>query len=123
MAILLEEPDTDRFIQAIFDGESRLMSVANWFEAAMVVGGRGKQTADAQFDDLMNWADVELVPVSVEQALAAREGWRKFGRGNHPARLNYGDCFACALAKTSGEPLLFKGNDFAQTDIEPALKL
>ncbi len=123
MAILLEEPDTDRFIQAIFDGESRLMSVANWFEAAMVVGGRGKQTADAQFDDLMNWADVELVPVSVEQALAAREGWRKFGRGNRPARLNYGDCFAYALAKTSGEPLLFKGNDFAQTDIEPALKL
>ncbi len=122
LAILLEESDADRYMEAIVDGEPRLLSVANWFEIAMVVGGRGKQKADKRFDDLVGWLAIELVAVTFEQARAARDGWRRFGRGNHPARLNYGDCFAYALAKTSGEPLLFKGNDFPQTDIESALK-
>ena len=63
---------------------------------------------------------IELVPVTPEQANAARHAWRRFGKGNHPATLNFGDCFAYALAKTAGEPLLFKGEDFAQTDIESA---
>ena len=63
----------------------------------------------------------EIVPVTIEQVMAARIAHQRFGRGNHPAKLNYGDCFAYALAKVAGEPLLFKGNDFAQTDIIPAL--
>jgi ribonuclease VapC len=66
--------------------------------------------------------DIELVPVSIAQAHRCRAAFSHYGRGNHPARLNYGDCFAYALAKESGEPLLFKGEDFVQTDIEPALK-
>jgi ribonuclease VapC len=67
-------------------------------------------------------AEIELIPVSVPQATIARRVWRTFGRGVHPARLNFGDCFAYALSKETREPLLFKGNNFAQTDVEPALK-
>ncbi len=69
---------------------------------------------------LLEKSAVELVPVTPEHANAARRAWRRFGKGNHPAGLNFGDCFAYALAKTAGEPLLFKGEDFAQTDIEVA---
>jgi ribonuclease VapC len=76
----------------------------------------------SHFEEFMRSAAIELMPVSVSQASIARLAWRTFGLGVHPARLNYGDCFAYALAKESREPLLFKGNDFAQTDIEPALK-
>ena len=65
-------------------------------------------------------AAIELVPLTVEQAHAAREAWRRFGKGNHPAALNFGDCFAYALAETTGEPLLYKGGDFSLTDIDPA---
>ncbi len=76
----------------------------------------------ARFETLLAKLSLEIVPVSVEQAHTARVAYRRFGRGNHPARLNYGDCFAYALAKVTGEPLLFKGDDFSQTDITPALR-
>ncbi len=75
-----------------------------------------------RFEDFIRDAQVELVPVSQPQASTARRAWSLFGRGIHPAKLNFGDCFAYALAKETREPLLFKGADFAQTDIEPALK-
>jgi len=88
----------------------------------MVVDRRGNAIAVNRLEEFMLNAAIELIPVSVSQASIARLAWRTFGRGSHPARLNYGDCFAYALAKESREPLLFKGNDFAQTDIEPALK-
>ena len=76
----------------------------------------------ARFHDLSRFLALDIVPVSVDQAQGARRAWQAFGRGNHAAQLNYGDCFAYALAKERGEKLLFKGGDFAQTDIEPALK-
>ena len=98
------------------------MSAGNWLEAAIIVDGRGDATARIRFDELLDAGGIEITPVSVEQARVARLAYQQFGRGNHPARLNYGDCFAYALAKVTGEPLLFKGNDFVQTDIQPALR-
>ena len=81
--------------------------------------GAGEATGHA-LDRLLKRAEIELVPVTQEQMEAARRAWRRFGKGNHPAALNFGDCFAYALAETTGEPLLFKGEDFAKTDVEAA---
>ncbi len=96
------------------------MSVASLLEATMVVESRTRPPASFDLDALLDRFAIQLVPVTLEQAEAARVAWRRFGKGNHPARLNFGDCFSYALAKTTGEPLLFKGNDFSQTDIQPA---
>ena len=96
------------------------MSVVALLEAAMVVEGRGGTAAGHELDVLLETAEVELVPLTLEHANAARHAWRRFGKGNHPAALNFGDCFAYALAKMTGEPLLFKGDDFALTDVESA---
>ena len=96
------------------------MSVANVLEASIVVERRGDDTAAHELDTLLQSAEIELVPVTVAHLEAARYAWRRFGKGNHPAALNFGDCFAYALARATGEPLLFKGGDFAQTDIEAA---
>ena len=96
------------------------MSVANVLETSIVVEGRGGDSAAHELDTLLEKAEVELVPITFEHLEAARRAWRRFGRGNHPAALNFGDCFAYALAKATGEALLFKGKDFAQTDIESA---
>jgi ribonuclease VapC len=122
LAIVLGEPDRFRFVDALLEAVPRRMSVANWLEATMVVDRKGGALSVSRFEDFMHDAQIELMPVSVSQAAIARHAWRLFGRGNHPARLNYGDCFAYALAKESREPLLIKGDEFAQTDIEPALK-
>lgn len=122
LAIFLQESDGRRYLRAVMDADSRRMSVSNWLEATMVVDRRGNDLAVNWLEDFMHDAQIELMPVSVSQATIARRAWRTFGRGVHPARLNYGDCFAYALAKETREPLLFKGNDFAQTDVEPALK-
>ncbi len=86
----------------------------------MVVEHRGGEAAGFDLDTLLERAGIELVPVTVEHLEAARRAWRRYGKGNHPAALNFGDCFAYALARTTGEPLLFKGRDFPQTDIEAA---
>ena len=96
------------------------MSAANFLEAAIVIESRGGPAAGAELDRFLETAKIALVDVSSEQVQAARRAWRRFGKGNHLAGLNFGDCFAYALAKSSGEPLLFKGEDFAQTDIEVA---
>jgi ribonuclease VapC len=122
LAIVLREPDQERFVDAIVEADLCRMSVSNWFEASMVVDRRGTTEAINRLDDFMQRARIQVMPVSVSQGEIARRAWRTYGRGAHPARLNYGDCFAYALAKETREPLLFKGNDFAQTDIEPALK-
>ena len=122
LAVLLREPDREQYLTAIVNADPRRMSVANWFETAMVVDGRRDPATSGRFDDFIRTAQIELVPVTVDQAKTARQAWRDFGRGNHAAALNFGDCFAYALSKSSGEPLLFKGNDFPRTDIEPALK-
>lgn len=122
LAVVLSEPEAPRFLDAILGAEKPRISVANWFEAAMVIEEKGGRIASLRFDEFVRTAGIELAPVTVEQVAAARNAWRYFGRHKHTARLNFGDCFAYALAKTSNEPLLFKGQDFSRTDIEPALK-
>jgi ribonuclease VapC len=122
LAIVLGEPDRFRFVDAMLEAAPRRMSVANWLETTMVVDRRGGALSVGRFEDFVRDAEIELIPVSLSQATIARLAWRTFGRGAHPARLNFGDCFAYALAKETREPLLFKGNEFAQTDVEPALK-
>ncbi len=122
LAIVLREPDRFRYVDAMLDNAPRRMSIANWLETTMVVDRRGGAVSVSRFEDFLRHAQIELMPVSVSQAMIARRAWQTFGRGAHPAGLNYGDCFAYALAKETHEPLLFKGDEFAQTDIEPALK-
>ena len=117
-AILFEEPEAQGFRLAMSDAPSCRMSVATYLEAAIVVESRGGAQGARDLAQFMERSAIELVPVTVEQAEAARDAWRRFGKGNHPARLNFGDCFAYALAATVGEPLLCKGKDFALTDIE-----
>ena len=120
LAILFGEPDAARYEEAIAMAWPRRMSVAALLEAAIVVESRGGTAAGNELDLFLETASIELVPVTTEQANAARRAWRRFGKGNHPAGLNFGDCFVYALAATSDEPLLFKGEDFARTDIEAA---
>ncbi len=120
LAILFDEPDARRHAAAIMGAYPCRMSVANVLEASIVVESRGSEAAAHDLDALLERAEIELVPVTVEHLEAARRAWRRYGKGNHPAALNFGDCFAYALARTTGEPLLFKGGDFSQTDIDPA---
>ena len=118
LAVLFDEPDADRYERAIASATTCRMSVANYLEATMVVESRMGVDGGRQLDDLMETAGIELEPVTVEQARAARRAWRRFGKGNHPAGLNFGDCFAYALAEITRESLLYKGDDFALTDVE-----
>ena len=120
LAVLFGEPDADRYSRLIAEAPRCRMSVASFLEAAIVLESRGGATAAQELDLFIERALIELVPVTAEHAQAARRAWRRFGKGNHPAGLNFGDCFVYALADTTGEPLLFKGADFALTDIEPA---
>ena len=119
-AILNEEPDAPLYEQAIRGASHPRMSVANYLEATIVVEGRFDEDKGRKLEDLVAQRHIQLVPVTLDQVDAAQRAWRRFGKGNDPAALNYGDCFAYALARVSNEPLLFKGNDFAQTDIPPA---
>ena len=120
LAILFNETDAKRYAGTIMDAWPCRMSVANVLEACIVVESRGGIAAGHEFDMFLAGAEVEPMPVTAAQVEAARRAWRRFGKGNHPAALNFGDCFAYALADTMDEPLLFKGNDFARTDIEAA---
>jgi len=121
-AILLAEPDAASFAAAMEQSESRKISAATFVEIAIVVDGRNDPTLSGIFDNFIEHLDLEIVPLTASQARLARAAHAVYGRGRgHPARLNYGDCFAYALAKETGEPLLFKGRDFALTDLKPAL--
>ena len=120
LAVLLGEPDASRFEKAIAMGTPCCMSVASVLEAAIVVESRGGIAAGRELDALLENAGIELVPVTTGHLEAARRAWRRFGKGNHPARLNFGDCFAYALAVDMQEPFLFKGEDFARTDLKAA---
>ena len=95
------------------------LSVANLLEASIVVGSRGNAT-DVDLDLFIQESGIELASVTIEQVAVARQAWRRFGKGHHPAALNFGDCFAYALATSTDEPLLFKGEDFARTDVTRA---
>ena len=113
----------ENITQAIADQPRKLISAFNALETGIVVEA-GKGEADGRdLDLLLHRAQIEIVAMNADRAELARTAWRKYGKGNHPAGLNIGDCFAYALAKYWGEPLLFKGNDFIQTDIRAALTL
>lgn len=120
LAILNREPDAGRYETAVATVPNCRMSVINMLEAAIVVEARGGAAAGHELDAFLDRAGITLMPVMPEHVEAARLAWRRFGKGNHRAALNLGDCFAYALATTTGEPLLFKGEDFSHTDIELA---
>ncbi len=122
LSILLDEPHAARLLEAIVDAPAPRLSAANWVELSMVVEEHGGRLASLRLDEFIRTAGIEITPVTVEQAAAARNAWRYFGRHKHSARLDFGDCFAYALAKISGAPLLFSGEDFSRTDVEPALR-
>src|SRR5271156_3553397 len=118
IAILRDEPDAREFAISIAKADRRRISAANYLETAIVIDGSRDPIASRRFDDLVREAEIGIEPVTAEQARVAREAYRDFGRGSgHAARLNFGDCFAYALAKTTGEPLLFKGDDFRHAGI------
>ena len=120
IAILLLELEAEPFTKAIAEARPRLISAANLLEAAIVIEGRLGLGAGDDLDEFVGDVDLEVEPVTAAQVRVARQAYRIYGRGNHPASLNFGDCFAYALAKISGQPLLFKGGDFARTDVTPA---
>jgi ribonuclease VapC len=124
LAILRDEPDAIVYAQAIESASKRRISAANFVEAAAVIDSARDPVASRGLDELLHAAQVLIEPVTEAQARIAREAYRDFGKGSgHPAKLNFGDCFAYALAKTAGEPLLYKGDDFAHTDIVSSIKL
>jgi ribonuclease VapC len=116
-AIFFAEPERQKFLTAIAAAESRLVSAATVLETGIVLEGRQGEAAGREFDLFVVRASLQVVPVDAEQVDIARSAWRKFGKGRHPAALNFGDCFSYALAKATGELLLAKGTDFAATDI------
>ncbi|CAN5805053.1 type II toxin-antitoxin system VapC family toxin [soil metagenome] len=123
IAILRAESDAAVFAQAIEDAEARRVSAANFVETAAVIDRAGGPIASRRLDDLLKTAEIMIAPVTEGQARIAREAYRDFGRGSgHAANLNFGDCFAYALARESGHPLLFKGEDFGHTDVTLALR-
>ena len=118
IAILRDEHEAASYARSIADAAARRVSAVNFVESAVVIDASRDPIATRRFDDFITEANIFIEPVTEIQAQIAREAYRDFGRGSgHPARLNFGDCFAYALAKISGEPLLFKGNDFVHTDI------
>jgi ribonuclease VapC len=117
VAIALDEPEAAHFEERIADDSIRLISAATVLETTIVLETRLGEAGGREFDLWLLKIGAEVVPVDAEQTDAARRAWRRYGRGRHAAALNYGDCFSYALALTRGEPLLFKGEDFAKTDI------
>jgi ribonuclease VapC len=123
VAIMRDEPETGRFVEAIATARARLLSSVNYLETCMVLAGpKGKEAVWRPFDAFLARARVEVAAFDREQAQAAREAFLRFGKGRHPAALNFGDCAAYALAKSRRVPLLFKGGDFLKTDIAPAVQ-
>jgi ribonuclease VapC len=120
VAIAFNEPDAALLEQRIADDPVRVISAATVLEAAMVIEARLGEPGGSELDLWLHKVGVEIIAVEAEHADQARRAWRRYGKGRHPAGLNYGDCFSYALAALTGEPLLYKGNDFSQTDIRAA---
>ena len=121
VAILLGEPEQTAFIEAITADPTRVSGSPTVFEAALVILSRHGEAGLADFRAFCSRAAIETLAFEPEQIDVAIEAFRRFGKGRHPAGLNFGDCFAYALAKTTGEPLLFKGDDFSRTDVRRAV--
>jgi ribonuclease VapC len=117
VALLLDEPDAEEFRAAVEEDTTRLVSAATLLETALVIEARKGEPGGRELDALIHKAEIVGVAVDAEHVSEARRAYRRFGKGRHAAGLNFGDVFAYALARTSGEPLLFTGDDFAKTDI------
>lgn len=117
LALLLDEPEAEPYRVALEDDETRLISAATLFEAALVIEARKGEAGGRELDLLISKAGFAVTAVDEEQVAEARRAWRRFGRGRHEAGLNFGDLFSYALSRTSGEALLFKGEDFTRTDV------
>jgi ribonuclease VapC len=117
IALLLDEPEAEDFRTAVEDDATRLVSAATLLETALVIEARKGEPGGRELDTLIRTAEVVVVSVDADHVSEARRAYRRFGKGHHAAGLNFGDVFAYALARTAGEPLLFKGDDFAKTDI------
>ncbi len=123
VAVLLGEPETAYFVRALADAPKKTISAFNALECAIVIEAKKGEAGGRELDLLLHRAQIEIIVLNGDQVELARTAWRKYGKGNHSAGLNIGDCCAYALAKYSGEPLLFKGKDFSQTDIQAVLDL
>jgi ribonuclease VapC len=117
LVLLLDEPEAEGFRAAVEEDTTRLVSAATLLETSLVIEARKGEPGGRELDSLIQKAEVVVVPVEAEHVSEARRAYRRFGKGRHAAGVNFGDVFAYALARTSGEPLLFKGDDFAKTDI------
>jgi ribonuclease VapC len=117
LAVLQNEPERHAFNKALELADTRSLSTASFVELCMVIESRYGPEGIRDLDLFLSRAKIELVPVDTDQAYIARQAFRHYGKGRHPASLNYGDCFSYALAKSLGDSLLFKGNDFSQTDL------
>jgi ribonuclease VapC len=121
VAILFGEPEAAAYMQMIHAADRLLMSAGNFLELSFVIESQAGAEAGRQSDLFFRRAGIVVVSFSPRQARVAQQAFRDFGKGRHPAGLNFGDCFAYALAKVTGDPLLFKGDDFSKTDITPAV--
>ena len=120
VAILGSEPEAEDLENSLLDAPLRCISAVTYVETAIVVDSRRDAVLSRRLDEFLRETEIDIEPVTSEQARLAREAYRDFGKGRHRAGLNFGDCFAYALAKDKGEPLLFKGEDFRRTDVEVA---
>ena len=121
IAILFGEPETEAFVRLLADEPKKMICAFSALESSIVVEARKGEAGGRELDLLLHRGRIEIIAFNIDQAEIAIAAWRKYGKGNHPAGLNIGDCCAYALAKYSDEPLLFKGKDFSQTDIRPAI--
>lgn len=121
IAILRKEPERDLFADLIGEADAAFFSAVGYLEASMVLVGRGRRRRAAELDNLMDELAVELVAFDEQQAKISQDAFIRFGKGRHPAGLNFGDCISYALARSRGLPLLYKGDDFAKTDIASAM--
>lgn len=120
IAVLRAEPEAPHFAKAIISAGTSRVSAVSYVEAAVVIDSGKDAVASRRFDEFFRVSRVAVEAVTPRQAEMARQTYRDFGKGRHKAGLNFGDCFAYALAKEKDEPLLFKGNDFRHTDVESA---
>ena len=121
IAILLGEPETESFVRALAGDPKRMISAFNALESGIVIEARKGEAGGRELDLFLHRARIEIIALNSDHVEIGLSAWRKYGKGNHPAGLNIGDCCAYALAKYSGEPLLFKGKDFSQTDIRSVI--
>lgn len=122
VAVLCDEPEAEQFEHVLIADPVRLVSAGTLLEAGIVIEAKLGEASSGELDLWLHKLKAEIVPVTEEHVSLAREAFRRFGKGRHKAGLNFGDCFAYALAVETGEPLLFKGDDFAKTDVAAAVR-